>query len=184
VIYAGSASKTLAPGLRLGWLVLPGRLLAAVANEKALDDLASPALEQLAFADLLARGEVDRHLRRNRVRYRARRDALVAALAVHLPQVTVGGIAAGLHVVAELPAETDEAAVVAAARERSVGVYGMADYRLSDSLGPTALVLSYGALGERAIQAGVRLLAVAVSRSGRGLRDAEPCLGGGRSPAQ
>jgi GntR family transcriptional regulator/MocR family aminotransferase len=71
-------------------------------------------------------------------------------------------------VVAELPAETDEVAVVTAARERSVGVYGMADYRFPGSLGPTALVLGYGALGERAIQAGVRLLAVAVSRSGRG----------------
>jgi GntR family transcriptional regulator / MocR family aminotransferase len=168
VIYAGSASKTLAPGLRLGWLVLPAGLIDAVAEEKALDDLGSPVLEQLAFTDLLAQGGADRHLRRNRALYRARRDALVTALAAHLPQVTVGGIAAGLHVVAELPAQTDEAAVVAAARERSVGVYGMIDYRFPGSSGPAALVLGYGGLGERAIQAGVRLLAEAVSRNGRG----------------
>lgn len=135
VAYGGSASKTLAPGLRLGWLILPTRLIHPVADEKTLDDVASPALEQLAYADLLARGEVDRHLRRNRVRYRARRDALVAALAAHLPDVTVGGVAAGLHAVAELPAKTDEAAVVAAARERSVGVYGTADHRFPDSWG-------------------------------------------------
>jgi GntR family transcriptional regulator / MocR family aminotransferase len=168
VIYAGSASKTLAPALRLGWLVLPAWLIDAVAEEKALDDLASPVLEQLAFADFLAQGGADRHLRRNRALYRARRDALVAALAAHLPRVTVGGIAAGLHAVAQLPPDTDEAAVVAAARERSVGVYGMTDYRLPGSLGPAALVLGYGGLGERAIEAGVLLLAVAVSRSGQG----------------
>jgi GntR family transcriptional regulator / MocR family aminotransferase len=86
VVYAGSASKTLAPALRLGWLVLPAWLTDAVAEQKALDDLASPALDQLALADLLGRGEVDRHLRRNRARYRARRDALVAALGVHAPR--------------------------------------------------------------------------------------------------
>jgi DNA-binding transcriptional MocR family regulator len=85
------------------------RLTDAVAEQKALDDLASPALEQLAFAELLGRGEVDRHLRRNRVRYRARRDALVAALGVHAPQVCVGGIAAGLHAVAELPPQANQA---------------------------------------------------------------------------
>ena len=83
--------------------MLPAWLTDAVAEQKALDDLASPALEQLAFADLLDCGEVDRHLRRNRARYRARRDALVTTLAVHAPQVRAGGIAAGLHVVAELP---------------------------------------------------------------------------------
>jgi GntR family transcriptional regulator/MocR family aminotransferase len=167
VIYAGSASKTMAPGLRLGWLVLPAGLVDAVAEEKALDDLASPAFEQLAFADLLSRGEVDRHLRRNGAQYRARRDALVSALAEHLPEAAVQGIAAGLHVVARLPTEASEAAVVAAARDRSVGVYGMAAYRFTSSPREPELVLGYGGLGERAIRAGVRLLALTVSRGGR-----------------
>jgi GntR family transcriptional regulator / MocR family aminotransferase len=163
VVYAGSASKTLAPALRLGWLVLPAWLTDAVAEQKALDDLASPVLEQLAFAELLAGGGVDRHLRRNRVRYRARRDALVAALGVHAPQVRVRGIAAGLHAVAELPPQTDEARVAAAARRRSVGVYPMRDYRFGGSAAPPALVLGYGGLDEPAIRRGVALLALAVS---------------------
>lgn len=163
VVYAGSASKTLAPALRLGWLVLPAWLTDAVTEQKALDDLASPALEQLAFADLLGRGEVDRHLRRNRARYRSRRDALVSALEVHVPQVSVRGIAAGLHAVAELPPQTDEATVVAAARRRSVGVYPMRDYHFGDRAAPAALVLGYGGLGEPAIRRGVALLALAIS---------------------
>jgi GntR family transcriptional regulator/MocR family aminotransferase len=164
VVYAGSASKTLAPALRLGWLVLPAWLTDAVAEQKALDDLASPALEQLAFAELLAGGGVDRHLRRNRARYRARRDALVTALAAHAPQVRVRGIAAGLHAVAELPPQTEEATVEAAARRRSVGVYPMRDYRFGGrGAAPAALVLGYGGLGEPAIRRGVALLALAIS---------------------
>jgi GntR family transcriptional regulator / MocR family aminotransferase len=143
--------------------VLPAWLTDAVAEQKALDDLSSPALEQLAFADLLGRGEVDRHLRRNRARYRARRDALVTALGVHEPQIRVRGIAAGLHMVAELPSQTDEVAVVAAARRRSVGVYPMGDYRSRGGAEPAALVLGYGGLGEPAIRRGVALLALAIS---------------------
>jgi len=79
VLYAGSVSKTLAPALRLGWLVVPERLTAELTAAKALDDLGTPVVEQLTLADFLERGELDRHLRRTRAVYRARRDALVAA---------------------------------------------------------------------------------------------------------
>ena len=85
VVYAGSASKTLAPGLRLGWFVMPGHLAEPMAEAKIAADRGSPALEQLALADLITRGEFDRHLRRMRPVYRHRRDALLAALARRLP---------------------------------------------------------------------------------------------------
>ena len=100
VVYAGTASKTLAPGLRLGWLVLPPRLVGAFAEAKLLADRGSPVLDQLAFADFLDRGEFDRHLRRMRPLYRRRRDALLAALGERLPELEPAGIAAGLHLVA------------------------------------------------------------------------------------
>src|SRR4051794_22005955 len=96
VAYAGTASKTLAAGLRLGWLVLPRALVQPVAEAKLLADRGSPVLDQLTFADFLSRGEFDRHLRRMRPIYRRRRDALLAALRRHLPELTPVGIAAGL----------------------------------------------------------------------------------------
>ena len=97
VIYAGSVSKTLAPALRLGWLVVPRALVDRVSAEKMLADRGTSRIDQLAFADFLARGELDRHLRRMRTRYRARRDVLVAAVAAELPEAEILGIAAGLH---------------------------------------------------------------------------------------
>lgn len=102
VVYAGTASKTMAPGLRLGWLVLPARLTDAVAA-KARADAHTSGLEQLTLAEFIGSGAYDRHIRRTRLAYRHRRDRLVAALARHAPGVRVSGIAAGLHAVAELP---------------------------------------------------------------------------------
>ena len=124
VVYAGSVSKTLAPGAaaRLARRArAPGRR--AWSRPKAADDLGTPVVEQLALADFLERGELDRHLRRTRGVYRARRDALVAALARRLPDCRPAGVAAGLHLVVHLPAGTDEAAVLergALARGRPV----------------------------------------------------------------
>jgi GntR family transcriptional regulator/MocR family aminotransferase len=95
VVYAGSASKTLAPGLRLGWFVLPGHLTEPMAAAKIAADRGSAALEQLALADLITRGEFDRHLRRMRPVYRRRRDALLAALDRRLPARACASTACG-----------------------------------------------------------------------------------------
>ena len=97
VVYAGSTSKTLAPGLRLGWLVPPRRLHADLVAAKRAADLGSPALPQLVLAQLIASGEMERHIRLVRKRQRARRDALFGALHDHLPEARVRGVAAGLH---------------------------------------------------------------------------------------
>jgi GntR family transcriptional regulator/MocR family aminotransferase len=158
VVYAGCASKVLAPSLRLGWLVPPRALVTALTMEKSLDDLGTSAIDQLALADFLERGELDRHLRRMRPRYRARRDALIAALARELPAWRIGdGIAAGLHVVALLPEAVDEAAFLAAAAEHGMRLHGLSWFRVTP--GPPGLVLGFGAASEPALARAVAQLA-------------------------
>ncbi|MDG6101626.1 MocR-like pyridoxine biosynthesis transcription factor PdxR [Dactylosporangium aurantiacum] len=160
VAYVGSASKTLAPGLRLGWMVLPAHLVAPVVAAKVLADRGSPALDQLTFADFLGSGEFDRHLRRMRPLYRRRRDTLLAALARHLPQLRPVGIAAGQHLVAWLPPGLAEEAVEAAALAGGLAVHGVGRFRLAP--GPPGLLFGYGHLSEDAIEEGVAILAEAL----------------------
>jgi GntR family transcriptional regulator/MocR family aminotransferase len=106
-------------------------------------------------------GHLDRHLRKARLLYRARRDALVGALAEHLPAARVRGIAAGLHAVVELPPGSAEDAVVAAAAARDIRVYPMRDYHAAGRSAAPALVLGYAALSEPSIRAGITVLAEA-----------------------
>jgi GntR family transcriptional regulator/MocR family aminotransferase len=160
VVYAGSTAKTLAPALRLGWLVVPAPLVAAVRTEKLLADRGTGRIEQLAFAEFLSAGHLDRHRRRMRLRYASRRTALIDALASEVPGATVRGIAAGLHVTVELPAGVDEAAVRAEARARRIALSTMADYGAGG--GPATLMLGYGHLPEPAVEPGVRALAEAI----------------------
>ncbi|MEU7857006.1 PLP-dependent aminotransferase family protein [Nonomuraea sp. NPDC049141] len=176
VMYAGSASKTLAPGLRLGWLVLPPHLADAVAEAKLLADRGSPAIEQLAFADFLLRGEFDRHLRRMRPLYRRRRDLLLTRLAQQLPDFEPTGIAAGLHVVVWLPDDLQEEDVVAAAAAQGVRVAGVAPYRLTTP-GRQGLILGYTSLNDNQITDGVAALAAAVRHMRAGLKQAGPTGG-------
>ena len=163
IVYAGTASKTLAPAMRLGWLVVPPRLLEAVQRQQRQADFGVSRIEQHAFADFLSRGELDRHLRRMRARYRARRDALVEALIEALPEVRVHGIRAGLHVTIQLrdgrPGAGDPGRG-GAARRRADG-----DERLLPRAGARIrrmLLLGYGRSSEAVIRAGVRELAAAV----------------------
>ena len=163
VVYAGSASKTLAPALRLGWLLAPSWLADDLAEVKDLTDRGTPVLEQAALADLLASGEIDRHLRRTRRRYRDRRDALVGALEEHLPEATIGGAAAGLHIVAWLPRGTDEAAIVREAARRGVAVEALSETSTLEHAKPPALLLGYAATHETKLVRAAKELAAATA---------------------
>ncbi len=165
VVYAGTASKVLAPALRLGWMVLPPSLVDSVREEKLLHDQGTARIEQVAFATFLHRGDLDRHLRRMRIRYRRRRDVMIEALAGTLPQATVRGIAAGLHVTAELPESADEQAIAAAARSRGIALATMGDYWTGGRYPPT-LILGYSQMTESRLRSGVQELAAAVRGAG------------------
>ncbi|MDQ2788264.1 MAG: PLP-dependent aminotransferase family protein [Actinomycetota bacterium] len=145
VALLGSVSRSLAPGLRLGWVVPPAPLLAPLAAAKRDADGGSPVIEQHALARLIEMGAFDRHLRRARKVYRARRDALLAALEQHLSGWTVTGAAAGLHVWLQPAGEVDAAALVAAAAARGVAIEATAaTYGQPAPL--TGLVLGYARL--------------------------------------
>jgi GntR family transcriptional regulator/MocR family aminotransferase len=165
VLYIGSASKRLAPGMRLGWMLLPSWLAWALISAKAIEDGGSEVIGQLALCDFIARGELDRHVRRMRLRYSRRRDALLGALARWLPEGSLGGDAAGLYELVLLPDGVDEAALLGAAAERGVGMEGLAWHRFAHG-GPPGVVLGYGNLSEPAIEQGVRLIAQALAAAG------------------
>ncbi|GGW05931.1 hypothetical protein GCM10010230_46920 [Streptomyces narbonensis] len=155
VISIGTVSKSLAPAMRIGWMLCPPALAEQIIQLKQLHDRGSPTLDQPALARLIESGRFDRHLRRMRKAYAARRTALLAALAEHAPDIMVTGLAAGFHAVAQLDATVDEQDLIAAARARSVSLYGMSTCRSSHATTPVQLVLGFGNVSERAITAGI-----------------------------
>ncbi|WP_086724242.1 PLP-dependent aminotransferase family protein [Streptomyces carpinensis] len=177
VVYAGSVSKSLAPGLRLGWMLVPDSLADEVVERKRTMDLGHPTVEQALFAHFVERGDYDRQLRRCQRAYRERRDTLVAALEEDFPGARLSGIAAGLHLIAGLPErygpEERFLARVGAAgiAVRTLGAYSHAPAgRLAprghggsaEGDGGLRLVLGYAHLSPARIHAGVRLMREAV----------------------
>jgi GntR family transcriptional regulator/MocR family aminotransferase len=171
VLYIGSASKRLAPGLRLGWMIPPSWLSWALISAKAIEDAGSEIAGQLALADFIARGELERHLRRMRLRYAQRLQTLLDALARELPDWHARPSIGGLHVLVDLPAGQDEPAVLAAAARRGVGVEGLS---LHSYLGdcPPGLLLGYAQMADPAIARGVALLSDALTPTA--LRASQP----------
>ncbi|MEU2626657.1 MULTISPECIES: PLP-dependent aminotransferase family protein [Kitasatospora] len=173
VVHAGTVSKSLAPGLRIGWLALPAALVGPVARRKELADGQSGVMDQLTLAELIASGAYDRHVRRSRLQYRRRRDRLVAVLAERAPEVRVTGIAAGLHAVLELPPgslDEEELRRQAAWLGLSLNTLG---WCRTPSAGPEperppALVIGYGTPSDRAFEPALDALCTLIRLSAPG----------------
>ena len=161
VAYAGSVSKSLAPGMRLGWLIAPRRRQPDLLAAKHASDLGTPALPQLVLARLLTTGDYERHLRVVRSRQRRRRDALLAGLRAHLPQARVAGVAAGLHLLILLPGDTPDVVLAERAARAGVLVHPLSWHRLAP--GPPGLVLGYAAQPPDRLAEAARRLGAALS---------------------
>lgn len=156
VVYLGSTSKTLSPGLHLGWLVAPGVLADELAAARQRLGALAPTPDQHALAHLVESGAYDRHLRRMRRTYQRRRTAMLAGLAASVPGSASPSMDAGLHVLWLLPDGADEAVVLAAARRRGLAALGLAQCRVAP--GPGGLVVGYGNVPEhRAADVAARL---------------------------
>jgi GntR family transcriptional regulator/MocR family aminotransferase len=158
VVHIGTTSKTLAPGIRLGWMSAPVHLVEELKAEKSALDSGSPVLEQLALADLLSSGEYDRHVARARQVYRHRRDTLVAAVGRRLPGLRLDGAAAGLHVLLRLPEGVDDVAIARVAADRGMRVEPMSPMSLVGAP-DRGLVLGYSRLPAERIDGAVAALA-------------------------
>jgi GntR family transcriptional regulator / MocR family aminotransferase len=150
------------PGMRLGWMLPPSWLSWALITAKAIEDAGSEIIGQLALADFIARGELERHLRRMRQRYQQRQTTLLAALARELPDWRRSSIGGGLHLSIALPAHLDEPALLAAAARQGVGVEGLSLHSYTGD-SPPGVVLGHGSMAEPAIKRGIELLARTVN---------------------
>ena len=183
IAYAGSTSKALAPGIRLGWLIPPRELRPDLIAAKHASDLGSAALPQLVLAQMIANGELEQHIRLVRGRQRHRRDALLAALREYLPEARVQGVAAGLHLLVTFPGlpgfagDTDLASEI---QRVDVLVHPLSWHRHGS--GPPGLVLGYAAHPPDQLRDAARRIASVVHRTARA-PDARSRLGALAIPA-
>jgi GntR family transcriptional regulator/MocR family aminotransferase len=161
VVYAGTASKTLAPGLRLGWLSPPAGIGEALSTAKEYLDRGTSALEQLTFAGLIASGEFDRHIRHMRGIYRRRRDELVDTLARAHPGLRLAGISAGLHAMAYLPEHgPSERQVRSRAAQLSLALHTLSGYWHTPAQpAPQAIIIGYATPADHAYRPALAALA-------------------------
>ncbi|MGW0564773.1 MocR-like pyridoxine biosynthesis transcription factor PdxR [Streptomyces sp. NPDC003016] len=168
VVYAGSASKILAPALRLGWLAAPSELMASVEHVRAGWDIGCSGIEQLTLARFIDTGALDRHQRKMRTEFQKRRGVVRRQLANHLPGTRLLGRDSGLQAYLQLPPRMDEQALVRAARTHSVLVRGGRFYTLADTTRPPALVVSYAAVNCTDLARSLEALGVAYREVGGG----------------
>lgn len=163
VAFVGTTSKTLAPALRLAWMVPPSHLIDDVENMLLVTGVTPPTLDQMAMASFIEDAALERHLRSMRRRYRAKRDVLVGALGAHLPGVRISGAAAGLHLLAWLPDGTDEHETAMRARRSGVGVHELHRHCTTHASSSPALILGFALPSESELRTATGLLAEAVA---------------------
>lgn len=164
VVYYGTASKSFAPGLRLGWLVAPEAAAGELRWAKTVVGRGPSALDQLALAELLGSGSFARHIRRQRAVYRARRDHLVDVLSAAVPGVRFHGLAAGLRLLVELPEGwPGEDAVVAAAAARRIRLVPIRQSWVEVDAPPRTFAVGYGAPPDHGYADAVNELAAALA---------------------
>ncbi|MET7283164.1 PLP-dependent aminotransferase family protein [Kribbella sp. NPDC005582] len=157
VVYTGTASKSLAPGVRLAWMVLPQHLLEPVIAVKRVADFQTATLEQLVLAEFIASGHYDRHVRRSRLHYRRRRDRLVELLAERAPNVQVAGISAGMHVLLDVPGDAED--IVERAARQGLGLASMSTYHFAPTPATRqAVIVGYGTPPDHAYPGALDLL--------------------------
>ncbi|HEX9037618.1 MAG TPA: PLP-dependent aminotransferase family protein [Ktedonobacterales bacterium] len=160
VIYLGTFAKALYPAARLAFAVLPHWLVEPVARARAASDRHPTWRDALAVARFIETGELERHLARVRRIYRARRDALAAALRQDLGDcVTIGRAEAGIHLLAALPNGVDDVALTDRARQEGLAIAPLSPHYQNLALMRPGLLLGFGALDEERLRAGVRALA-------------------------
>ncbi|WP_208298603.1 PLP-dependent aminotransferase family protein [Streptomyces liangshanensis] len=170
VVYAGSASKILAPALRLGWLAAPSELMASVEHVRSGWDIGCSGIEQLTLARFIDTGALDRHQRKMRTEFHKRRAVVHRQCAAHLPGTRLLGRDSGLQAYVELPRHLDEQALVRAARNRSVLVRGGRFYTLADTTRPPALVVSYASVNRAELSRSLAALGEAYRELGGAAR--------------
>jgi GntR family transcriptional regulator/MocR family aminotransferase len=168
VVYLGTASKALAPGVGLAWAVVPPALRAELIVQRELGGAAGAGIHQHVLARFIDSFAYDRAVRRRRAVFRTRRELLEGLLAQRAPSASLHGLAAGLQCLVRLPAGVAEADVVDAAARRGVAVLGLADYRAGGSAAgdePAGIVVGYGAPSPARAERALELLADAVAEA-------------------
>lgn len=162
VIYVGTFSKILSPGLRIGYVVLPQELIEPFKKMKWYTDRHHSSLEQLILTKFMIEGHFDRHIRKMKRIYKQRREALVKSLKKQFPDCVILGHAAGMHLVVEIPRVSIHQSLIEWIQHYGVQVYSVDHYSLVKNIHGNKMVLGYGSLPLEKIEEGVRRLREAI----------------------